>query len=288
MWAPWKSRSWSNRKIAFVAILVATSVAFILLFARTAPITALPSMKLMAGGLPIKLTGYIFGPVVGVITGVIADLLSFAIVPTFIHWWYMLAFALAGAIPGIVGYFMHRRWKFRGAANPEDEHKVNNINFIFTLVILILVAASITTFVMLQDDSVFAQQKMIKNRWVFLAITLVGSATMFFGVIIFRFVLKTKTFNAILPIIAFSAIMEVVNTPLISLGDNAVFFNGDSDKFITVLTAHFLLSPVKIWVNLIIIFFAYKIVAPLIFNKTGNGWDGKESKASKEIRKEVK
>lgn len=283
MWNPWKSRSWTSKKIAFVAILIATSVAFILIFARTAPITALPSMKLMAGGLPIKLTGYIFGPVVGLITGVIADLLSFAIVPTFIHWWYMLAFALAGMIPGIVAYFMHRRWKFRGPANPADEHKVNVINFIFTLVILAMTASAIVLFTMLQPNSVFEGQKLIKNKYIFLAITLVGSATMFIGVIVFRFVLKAKTFNALLPIIAFSAIMELVNTPLIALGDTAVF--NLKEDFITLLTAHFLLSPVKIWMNLIIIYFAYKIVSPLIFNKTGNGWDVKEVKKPK---KEVK
>lgn len=285
MWTPWKSRTWSNKKIAFVAILIATSVAFILLFARTAPITSIPSMKLMAGGLPIKLTGYIFGPLIGVVTGIIADLISFAIVPTFIHWWYMLAFALAGAIPGVVAFFMHRRWKFKGPSNPADETKINSINFIFTLVVLLLVAGALVGFTMYQSDAVFEHQKLIKNRYVFLAITLVGSGTMFIGVFIFRFVLKPKTFNAILPIIVFSSIMEIVNTPLIALGDQAVF--GLHDDFITVLTAHFMLSPVKIWVNLIIIFFAYKIVSPLIFNKTGNGWDGREE-ASKIKEKEVK
>lgn len=286
MWAPWKSRTWSNKKIAFVAILIATSVAFILIFARTAPITALPSMKLMAGGLPIKITGYIFGPLVGLITGLIADLLSFAIFPTIDHWWYVLAFALAGTVPGLVAYFMHRRWKNREANIPSDAHKVNNINFILTLAILVVVAAAIVIFTMMQSEETFAQGGLIKNKFVFLGVSLFGLSTMLIGTIVFRFIFKPKTFNALLPIIAFSAILEVATTPLITLGDMAAF---DLHKsFITLLTAHFLLSPVKIWLNLIIIFFSYKIVAPLIFNKTGNGWDGKETKQKEEIRKEEK
>jgi hypothetical protein len=39
----------------------------------------------MAGGLPIKLTGYIFGPLIGATTGAIADVISFSIIPTYIH-----------------------------------------------------------------------------------------------------------------------------------------------------------------------------------------------------------
>jgi len=39
----------------------------------------------MAGGLPVKLTGYIFGPVIGAMTGALSDLISFLMRPTYFH-----------------------------------------------------------------------------------------------------------------------------------------------------------------------------------------------------------
>ena len=281
MFRRFKLRTWNNRKIAFVTILIATSVSFVLLFNRIAPITALPSFKLMAGGQAVKITGYIFGPLVGAITGVISDLITFMISPTFVHWWYTLAWLCAGLIPGIFGYIMHRRWKNSKASIPEDEYKVNNVNMLITILTLVAVIAAIVAFVMLQDDSVFENQKLIKNKFLFLGISVAGLSTMLIAVFIFRFLVKPKTFNAMLPIIAFSAVLEIVNTPLLTLGDMSSF--GLNDDFVTLLTAHLLTSPIKIWTNLIIIMIAYSIVSPLIFNKTSNGWDQKTDKKIKLI-----
>lgn len=275
MWNYWKKRTktWTNKKIAFVSILIATSVAFVLVFTRIAPIASLPSFKLMAGGLPIKLTGYIFGPLIGAVTGAISDIISFTMTPTYIHWWYTIAFALAGAIPGIVGYLMNRHWKPREEIEAKFAQKVNIVNFYLTLLILATIFAALFTFVLLQGDEVFEKQELIKNKWVFLAISTSGIMSMFIATIVFRLVLKPKTINAMLPIIAFSALLELVNTPLIALGDKAVW--GLDKSFVTILTGHLLMSPVKIWGNMIIILIAYRIVSPLIYNKTGNGWEEK-------------
>ncbi|MCK5807006.1 MAG: ECF transporter S component [Mycoplasmataceae bacterium] len=272
MWNFWKNRkkTWTNKKIAFVAILVATSVAFVLVFTRIAPIASLPSFKLMAGGLPIKLTGYIFGPLIGAVTGALADVISFTITPTYIHWWYTLAFAAAGAVPGIVGYLMNRRWKKREEVEAARESKYSIVNFIITLSVLGSIFVGLFLFIALEDSSRFADS-MISNKWAFLAIATSGVGTMLIATIVFRFVLKPKTFNAILPIIVFSALLEVVNTPLVTMGDIASW--DLKGEFLTVLTGHLLLSPLKIWGNMIIILIAYKIVSPLIYNKSGNGWE---------------
>lgn len=275
MWHFWrrKTKTWTNKKIAFVSILIATSVAFVLVFTRIAPIASLPSFKLMAGGLPIKLTGYIFGPLIGAITGAISDIISFTLTPTYIHWWYTIAFACAGAIPGIVGYLMNRRWRAKEEIDAKFSEKVDKINFCSTLLILATIFGALLTFVLLQGEEVFEHQELIKNKWVFLAISTSGIMSMFIATIIFRFTLKPKTINAILPIIAFSALLELSNTPLVALGDKDVW--GLDKSFVTILTGHLLMSPVKIWGNMIIILIAYRIVSPLIYNKTGNGWGEK-------------
>ena len=276
MWLFWKKyfkqKQWTNRKIAFVAILVATSVAFVLVFTSIAPIAAIPSFKLAAGGLPMKLTGYIFGPVIGMLTGILSDSLSFAYRPVVWHWSYMLAWGMAGLIPGIIGYFMNRRWRKQTEVDKMFEEKHNIVNMIATLIILGAIFTAIFTYISVQPDSVFKGQKMITNKWLFLGIAMSGLATMFVAVFIFRFIMKPKTFNMVIPIIAFSALLEIITTPLLTIGDQHTLL-AKTGTFVDNLTAHILISPIKIWMNLTIIFFAYRVVSPLIFNKSNNGWE---------------
>lgn len=274
MWHFWKNfkwRTWNIRSIAFVAILIATSVSFILIFSSIVPIAALPAFKLTLGGLPIKLTGYIFGPLIGLVVGLASDLISFMFRPTFIHYWYSLAFALVGMIPGIIGYFFNRRWRDKRQVDTLFARKYIMSNYFITLILLILILSLVSTFIILQGDEVFSRQHLVKNKWLFLVISMFGIMTMLIAVIIFRFILKPSTLNAVIPIIAFSALLEIINTPLLTIGDIAVW-GYNMDQFITLLTGHLLLTPAKIWFNLFIIYFAYKIVSPLIFNKTNNGW----------------
>ncbi|AZZ65297.1 ECF transporter S component [Metamycoplasma phocicerebrale] len=98
-------RKWNPKKIAFVGVLIAISVVFFLISVRILPISALPAFKFSFIGLPIKITGFIFGPIVGFITGVLADFISFALVPTYYNFLYTLAVAVAGFIPGIAAYY---------------------------------------------------------------------------------------------------------------------------------------------------------------------------------------
>ena len=91
---------------------------------------------------------------------------------------------------------------------------------------------------------------------------------MLIATIIFRFVLKPSTLNGILPIVAFSAILEIINTPLTTLGDIATWEL--TDGFLIILTGHLLISPIKIWGNMVIILFAYRVISPLIYKKTEN------------------
>ena len=264
-------RRWNNKKIALVSILISTSVAFVVVFTKFLPIATIPSFKIAIAGLPIKISGYIFGPVIGVITGVISDLLTFLIYPTMFHYWYTIAFAFAGFTPGVFGYWMHKRWKYDSNKNPSDEYKYNNWNFFITIIVILITMAIITAFVF--SPLANFKESLISNRWGFFGIVISGSVMMLVATIIFRFILKPNIFNALLPIIAFSAILDIINTPLVSLGDQATIAE---DNFLVALTGHTLLTPMKSWGNMIIIYFSYKIVSPLIFNKTSNSWQTQE------------
>ncbi len=254
-----------------MAILTATSVSFILIFSSVIPIASLPSFKLTLGGLPIKITSYIFGPLIGLVVGLSSDIISFFYRPTFIHYWYSLAFAVVGMVPGIIGYFFNRRWLSKKAVDKLFAKKYIMSNYLITIIFLVIILSTVTTWIVLQGDDFFAKQNLVRNKWIFLAISMFGITSMLIGMIVFRFILKPSTFNAVVPIIAFSAILEVISTPLLTAGDIASWGHSN-DQFITILSGHLILTPAKIWVNLFVIYFAYKIVSPLIYNKTNNGW----------------
>ena len=266
-------KQWTNRKIAFVSILIATSVAFILIFSNIMPIVSLPSFKLMAGGLPVKLTGYIFGPVIGGVTGAISDIISFSMRPTYFHFYYTMAWVMAGFIPGVIGYFFNRRWKPRKEMDKLFNTQKNLPNFFVTLFILLIIMIGVFVMVWNAPDATFEEGLLKDRKLIFLAISLFGISSMFLALIIFWFFLKAKTFNAILPIISFSALLEICATPLITLGDMATLADGESGSFITLFAGHMLLSPLKIWGNMIIILISYRIISPLIYSKQNNGWD---------------
>jgi ECF transporter S component (folate family) len=82
--------------------MIAVAVVFVLIGSMMFAITAYPSFKISFAGLPVKLAGYILGPLVGAVTGFLTDILSFLFLPTFYHPGYSLTMSISGMIPGIV------------------------------------------------------------------------------------------------------------------------------------------------------------------------------------------
>ncbi|UUM20001.1 MULTISPECIES: ECF transporter S component [unclassified Mycoplasma] len=100
---------WTIKKMVVVAMLIAISVAFTIISSQIVPVASIPSFKIAFIGLPVKITGFIFGPIIGFFVGLIADLLSLLFVPPVTyHILYTLATAMNGLIAGIVGWFFIR------------------------------------------------------------------------------------------------------------------------------------------------------------------------------------
>ncbi|OWY73893.1 substrate-specific component FolT of folate ECF transporter, partial [Mesomycoplasma hyopneumoniae] len=95
----------TNMKISFVAIFISIAVIMLIIGVRLAPFAILPNFRLSIIGLPIKITGFIFGPIVGFLTGLLADLITFLFIPGVYSWYYTLHLSLAGFIPGIFFWF---------------------------------------------------------------------------------------------------------------------------------------------------------------------------------------
>ncbi|UUD35059.1 ECF transporter S component [Mycoplasmopsis caviae] len=318
-WEEWSIfPKWTIRKICFVGILIAISVVFLVIATSLVPVASIPTYKISFIGLPIKISGFIFGPLIGGIVGLISDLLSFLFVPSFYNPLYTLATMVDGIIAGLIGFLFVKlfRYYFGGEFQDNvyeskiwklskqiDKLKLNlsnekkiiklenkiilaqekrksiringtanillNINLFVALVLLALFSLFIFWLVAFVIPENIIKKGVIPNKWGLLATMLSGYTLMFFFIIIARFKMKPSNYLVIVPIIIFSALIELINVPLLSFADQQSLQKpGESNIFVFVFN-HILFSPVKIWFNMFIIYFTYNIIAPLI-NKNNN------------------
>ncbi|VEU75540.1 Folate ECF transporter S component FolT [Mycoplasmopsis maculosa] len=304
---------WTIRRIAFVGILIAISVVIFTVFASFIPLITIPSYKISFIGLPIKISGFIFGPLVGAIVGLISDIISFSIFPTFYNVYYTLAAVVNGVVSGVVGllfvkffkyvfggqfiesiyvskiYYLNKKLIKIKSNNPEskkikqlqnriiqlgEKRKMNsmmnspkhllNINLITSIILLSTICLAIFIIVMYKvDDQIIKNKSIIPNKIALIATMESGYLLMILFLIIARFKIRPKRFLVIVPIVVFSAFIESINVPILSLADSKIA-SGSSESIITFMFQHIVLSPVKIWANMFIIYFTYSIIAPLV------------------------
>lgn len=94
-----------TREIAFVGILIAMSVALTRFASIRIAIGGIEGIRIGFGTFPIILSGMLFGPVLGALTGVLADIIGFTLSPMgpyFPH--FTLTAALYGILPGTLAH----------------------------------------------------------------------------------------------------------------------------------------------------------------------------------------
>ncbi len=259
---------WNNKKIAYVSILVAASVAFVIIGSKLFAITTFPSFKVAFGGLPVKITGYLFGPIIGAITGVIADLLSFAMLPTYYHPAYTFIMAMSGFVPGVVYFFMVRK-----------ERSINT-HYFATLIVLIVLATSVFMGIQfIPEKTLEASKSPIKTRWILQLLACGGMVVLMIVHTILRFIKKPKLFKMVAPIIMFAAILEVHNSLMTPLADSQSLGVSYGVSYV----GHLMTSPIKILSNVMIITLTYRIVGPLIEKKMQNSYGNEGEDMEKTI-----
>lgn len=104
------------RKIAFSGILVAISIIFTRFFPINIMIAGVLGIRISFGGIPVMMGGFLMGPLYGALSGILADIIGFAINPMGpYHPGFTLTAALSGFLPGLLakmkGYSVD--WSFR-------------------------------------------------------------------------------------------------------------------------------------------------------------------------------
>ncbi|MFV8468595.1 ECF transporter S component [Mycoplasma sp. SK341A] len=304
---------WTIRKMVFVAILIAISVAFTVVSAQIIPIVNIPSYKFSFIGLPVKISGFIFGPVIGVFVGIVADLISLLFVPPAgYNPIYTAATAVNGLISGIFGlyymgflrfafskeYRLNRlsikinllayKYKFESAAGNrkkaieiankivklnnkrqfinQDSSNValKNVYCISGALFLVLAISIIAWYIGFFVSDEIIQNGFIKNRWILLALMTSGMTLLVIFILVGRFAMRTDKYLVFVPIIVFCAFLELVNIPILSFADLYSLGNSETADIFVWITQHILTSPIKIWFNVFVIYYAYQVVSKLI------------------------
>ncbi|WP_426461352.1 ECF transporter S component [Mycoplasma hafezii] len=304
---------WTIRKMAFVAILIAISVAFTVVSAQIMPLITLSSYKFAFIGLPVKISGFIFGPFVGLFVGIVSDLLSLLFIPPAGYSpVYTVAVAINGIVSGIFGYYFmqftnrafsseyrlaklqmkihmyslkyqtalasqnyveaekfgkkiidcYNKQKFITPAS--SNRLLANIYLINGVVFISIVLIIILTYISLVITPSMLERSLIPNKQVLMILMTAGLFSMIIFIIIGRFTLKLERYTVLVPIIVFSAFLELINLPILSYGDVLTLGGGDMSQFFFWLSQHILSSPIKIWFNMFVIYYAYLIVSGLI------------------------
>ncbi|MBZ4203346.1 ECF transporter S component [Mycoplasma tauri] len=308
------------RSISFIGILIASSVVIFIVFASFVPFISIPSYKISFIGLPIKISGFIFGPFVGGFVGLISDLISFALFPTFYNIYYTLAAIIDGVIAGLVGFIFLKILKYMFGGQYQDanyenkiykltrkleklrledinskkitkienkiilineKRKVNmvigshnkllNVNLLSSIltVSLIILIISFLVFKVIDAEVIKNYGFGLPKLGLFFLMSS-GYCAMIIFLIVARFKMQTKKYLVIVPIVIFSAIIELINVPLLSYADfTATTGSNGSGKIITFMFQHILFSPVKIWFNMFIIFYTFNVVSPLVSKNDG-------------------
>ncbi|VEU78187.1 ECF transporter S component [Mycoplasmopsis columbinasalis] len=313
-------QKWTIRKITFVGILIAISVVFVIICASLIPIVSVPSYKISFIGLPVKITGFIFGPIVGGTVGLVADLLSFIFVPNIYNPFYTVATAVDGIIAGLVGLLFLRLFKYYFDGTMRDSVLEVKISRLFNRIARIKLKNPYSRRIKkIEDRILYAHEKRKKIRivgtrntllnfygvistlllavLVFFIVWLIGFkipqsaldggivksrlwltllmcsgySAMILFVWISRFAMKSKHFMIIIPIIIFSAFIELINVPLLSFADTIAYGSEKNSIFIYIFN-HTLFSPVKVWFNMLVIYFTYNVINPLINKNNGIMW----------------
>ncbi|MCR8613359.1 MAG: hypothetical protein NC236_02650 [Mycoplasma sp.] len=252
-----KRHLWNQKKMAYVSVLIAVSVVFVLIGSMMFAITSFPSFKVAFGGLPVKITGFLFGPIIGGVTGALADILSFIYLPTYYHIAYTIVMALAGIVPGIVVLIFVR-------IKP-------NIHIYFWIcvgTILSIMAAVVLMISQVNQTTLDELKFPIHNRLALQGITVAGMATMLIATIICRFAMKKENFTFIVPIIVAVVLSEICNDLITPWGDTKVL----DVPYIAASLAHIFISPIKMIFNITVIYISLKVIQPLIMGRKENNY----------------
>lgn len=105
-----EKRTMSTTQLVQAAFLVAISIAMTRFLYFFIPLAGMPAIRISFGEIPLMIGGLLFGPLIGGISGLAADVIGVMINPQgAFHPGFMLSSILWGVIPGLLGIYFKNR-----------------------------------------------------------------------------------------------------------------------------------------------------------------------------------
>lgn len=118
---------WMSTSVLVKAGLMAgLSIVLTRAFSFMIPLAGLPALRIGFGGLPVIISGILFGPFVGAVVGLVADLVGFMINP--MGGAYFPGFTISAALSGVIPGFLYA-W-IRKIKRPMNFNIVNGVSII--------------------------------------------------------------------------------------------------------------------------------------------------------------
>ncbi|WP_339029918.1 hypothetical protein [Spiroplasma endosymbiont of Cantharis nigra] len=248
----------TTKNIAYITMFTAINVSVTVVISLTLPITVFPPIRIAFEGVMVKITGFIFGPIIGVLVALITEVLVMIFVPSFIHPAFIIVIICYGFIAGIGSSFL----RLGKGYNWVPVALINLFLILFAIFIVYVISAYP------EGESIkilsFEVSKEV-YKWIFLGSIIVCLGL--FWVIYFILLIRgqRKTLHVLLPIILFATASEYLVTAVISAWGDAGFLGIPSEGGYTAMfIGRLIQAPLKIIFNSAALYLTYKAVAPLI------------------------
>ncbi|WP_339047898.1 hypothetical protein [Spiroplasma endosymbiont of Colias croceus] len=252
----YKGVRFTTKNIAYITMLSSVSVVATIIVSITIPITVLPPIRIAFEGLMIKITGYMFGPIIGIICAAVTDILVMLFVPSYISVYYMFSIIFTGFLAGIAGIFKVKLKDYPWV--------------IFALInfFIIFFAGGGMYIVISGKQSSYSMSGIIVNKYVLASIMGGGGIIGLLSIysVLFYYLLKKEIYRIkeILPIILLAVVAEYVTTVLIASYADMTLFDPNAKDYGVTAIMRIMQAPLKIIINSIIIYVTWRTVNPLI------------------------
>ena len=259
----YKGIRFTTKNIAYITLLSAVSVTVTVIVSITFPITVFPPIRIAFEGLMVKITGYIFGPIVGLLSGILTDGLSLLFVPSYIHISYLIVIASYGFLSGCV----------MALKRASGRHQW--ILFWLTNLFVFVFGACAVIFTIYNSSSssisLFHGLNVSKTGLVYvIGVGTLGTLAILWIIyfVYWRIDRTMRKWYELLPIIMLCIVCEYWVTTLISAWGDIAFLTAaqgnSSANYGLTMIARLAMAPLKIVFNTIVIYITYRALSPLI------------------------
>lgn len=255
----WTGLKFNTKNLTYIAMMVAVSVTLTVVISVTIPITVFPPIRVAFSGIMVKITGMFFGPIVGLLVGLISELLCLLFVPSYIHIAYFCLALSFGFWSGITSYTI----KLKGFKTIWIFMLINIYMVGFTAVMFFLQQTSGSGF-----DTKFFGISIPKELTSSFFVIMMGITLSMIWLVLIILILfkKTHLFYTVLPIFLLCIVNETLSTILIaSWGDSEILgIPSKNGGYISMVILRLFQMPFKVAFNAAILTTVYMVMKPIL------------------------